>query len=169
VGIPLGLHPTVGAAGGGCIRSDPNLGSTDWCGEILGGFDWVFYPRFHLALEGGLGIMGKSTFGYPDLGVAQSSGGFYVTARTQLGYDVTDYYYLRGGVQLKETYLLSWLASGVDFAGEIGTRFFERKFELGTGVFVGADGASTGGLGGNSESSFIPAFGVTLNARYVFR
>jgi hypothetical protein len=166
--MPAGVHPTVALTPGGCVRGGSNLGNSNFCGEALVGLDWASGGRVHLSFEGGVGIMGQTTFGYPDLGVAQSSGGFYGVVRSQVGYDVTDYYFFRVGAQGKGTYLLNWFTPGVQAVGDIGTRFFDRHLDVGARVFVGVDGVATGGLGGTSSATLVMAYGYTLNLRYSF-
>jgi hypothetical protein len=171
-GIRKGIHLVGALTAGSCTRDDANVGAVGFCGEALVGVDHVFLDAGHFDVELGAGFMPSASQGYPDLGVAQGSGGGYGVARLMLGYDLTSLYFVRGGAQLRTTYSLHRVTPGVQLVADVGTRVLlgcAGAGEVGARLFVGSDGIAFAGEpdGGGNGLALTLTYGVALLVRYL--
>jgi hypothetical protein len=167
--FPTEWHPLALVAVGSCVRPDPTLGTSGFCGELAVGVDLRFADYWHATAELGAGLTTSTTAGDPNLGISRSSGGGYLGLRLLLGFDVTQHFYMRGGVQGQFVYSPAQ-ASGAAGLVEIGTHLFTKDvdwsnhLDIGLRQSLGSDGVSTSGTG----SSLTFAYGTTAFARVLF-
>jgi hypothetical protein len=168
-------HFAIGGSLGSCGRIDPNVGGAGACGDATLGLTLLLgttstpdpktYRGWRLGFELGVGANQSTTQGYPDLGLAQSSGGMSALFRALVGYDWTPLFFIQTGAQTRMTSSLSGAMPSADWILELGTRIFTASWELGVRQQVGVDDVASGGrdLTNGWTSAF--AYGTTAFTR----
>jgi hypothetical protein len=164
--VGLLLHGALGS----CTRLDSNIGSSGLCGEVGPSVDLPFATSWRATVDLGFGGAPYLSAGDPSCGVSRSVGGFYVSPRLLLGYDVTSHLYVRGGGEaLFSPSPDQWSAHAVV---ELGTSVpgtwwcgSTSDFELGLRPYVGRDGVQTTG----ASNTWIAGYGGTVVVRIGLR
>ncbi len=154
-------HPRFifGGAIGTCTRHDPDVGASGVCGEASTGFDVSFVRHskatWHFGAEVGFGASVRSQTGDATIALAIGVGGPFVSTRTWVTYDVTEFFFLRGGPEVIFSSALDTVTPSVHGFVDLGSRF-ASCLELGLRAYAGADGLTkTGG----TETTYNAAFG----------
>jgi hypothetical protein len=148
-----------------CTRSDPNVGSTGFCGDVALGVESPRLGESPVRLGGELGAGATPGFetGVSAVGVVRQSGGTFGLGRVFVGFDVTPVFLVRPGFELHLSAPDGHPAFGPRFTFDMGSRV-GAHLELGLRAIVGWEAAlRESGASKHVELPF--AYGMGLFAR----
>lgn len=123
---------------GACVRWNTPVAGGGPCGEVAFALDLPVSWKWRLGLELGAGFLPTTTLVDPD--VTRSSGGPAYGALRLLGqFDVSDDFFVRGGMQVRTTLFFHQAVGGAHGFIEVGTRG-GSWFEFGLRTYLGLDG-----------------------------
>jgi hypothetical protein len=164
------------------VVQDPLVGYAKACAELVFGWDWRPYDRWHVGVEIGPGSTlgaGAGWFGAPQTAGAgsgagaQGSGGFHGAARLLLGVDPAPLLFVRVGGEVLLSAPLRDAAASLHLLADLGTRTgatcMGSPLELGVRAFAGADQTVSIDALNAASRLWTTGYGAQLLARYVFR